>query len=98
MRFKQSRPRPPYRYKSARSHTLCKYREAIAAAKSPPAALLNAKGKLFGQNTHTGPKQDMCQDSNVTPLISNAVTRFAIALHSQNDTYRLPTLPSSRIH
>jgi hypothetical protein len=33
-----------------------------------------------------------------TPLISNAVTRFDIALHSQNDTYRLPTLPSSRIH
>ena len=28
---------------------------ATAAAKSPPAALLNAKGKLFGPNTATGP-------------------------------------------
>ena len=28
---------------------------AIAAAKSPPLALLNASGKLFGPNTTTGP-------------------------------------------
>ena len=28
---------------------------AIAATKSPPDTLLNAKGKLFGPNTHTGP-------------------------------------------
>ncbi len=28
---------------------------AIDAAKSPPAILLNANGKLFGPNTHTGP-------------------------------------------
>ena len=34
------------------------------------------------------------------PLTSNTyiATRFAIASHSQNDPYRLPALPSSRIH
>ena len=30
-------------------------RDVLAEAKSPPAALLNANGKLFGPNTQTGP-------------------------------------------
>ena len=46
---------------------------AMAAAKSPPAALLKAKGKLFGPNTQTGPIASYCE--RMPSFVSSVASR-----------------------